>query len=83
MAAMSDHLSGRREQYEVDYRIRARSGDWVWFHDRGGVTRRGVGGEPLEVTGFVVDITGIKNAEEKIKRSERRYRRLFGELPVP
>jgi len=83
MTAMLDHLEGRRDQYEADYRIKACSGDYVWFHDRGGVTRRGDGGEPLEVTGFVVDITGIKTTEEQLKRSERRYRGLFDELPVP
>lgn len=65
MQNMRDHLSGKSGAYEVEYRIRTKSGLWKWYYDRGKVTRRGDSGEPLFVAGIVFDITERKNLEEK------------------
>jgi len=40
MEAMQDHLEGRAEKYDTEYRIRTASGEYRWFHDVGGVTER-------------------------------------------
>jgi len=65
MQNMRDHLSGKSGVYEVEYRIRTKSGFWKWYYDRGKVTRRGNSGEPLFVAGIVFDITERKDLEEK------------------
>ncbi|MFH2111208.1 MAG: ATP-binding protein [Candidatus Bathyarchaeota archaeon] len=67
MEAMRRHLSGDAPRYEVDYRIRAKGGDWRWFHDTGTVTQRGPDNEPLKVTGVVIDITARKSYENKLE----------------
>ena len=73
MQAMRDHLEGKVPRYDVEYRIRTSGGEWRWFHDSGGVTRRDPDGKPATVTGMVVDITGIKMAEEALREAEERY----------
>jgi PAS domain S-box-containing protein len=69
MDAMRDHLEGRAERYDVEYRIETAAGDVRWFHDVGGVTDRHPDGSPRTVTGVVVDVTARKRAEEGLKRT--------------
>jgi PAS domain S-box-containing protein len=70
MAAMRRHLDGSLPRYQVDYRIAASSGAYVWFHDIGSVGKRDASGKPLNVTGLVINISGRKQAEEALRASE-------------
>ncbi len=56
MQAMRDHLEGRAELYQVDYRIRRSDGTYTWYMDRGAVIEKGPGGELLRLRGIVVDL---------------------------
>jgi PAS domain S-box-containing protein len=67
MEAMRDHLEGRAEKYDTEYRIRTASGEYRWFHDVGGVTERRDDGSPLKVTGVVIDITRRKTVEQGLR----------------
>jgi PAS domain S-box-containing protein len=40
MDAMKDHYEGRKDAYEVTYRIRASSGEYVTFQDKGRIVER-------------------------------------------
>ena len=66
MQAMRDHLEGKRELYEVDYRIRTKKGKYKWFHDRGSIVERNQNGEPLTIKGVVFDITNLKDKEKQL-----------------
>ncbi|MGQ7868137.1 PAS domain-containing protein [Sunxiuqinia sp. sy24] len=65
MQNMRDHLSGKSEAYEVEYRIQTKGGDWKWYYDRGAIIQRGPAGEPLFLAGIVFDISERKAIEEK------------------
>lgn len=54
----------------VEYRLRARNGNWLWMHDRGKVVARDSSGTPTRVTGAVSDITTRKRIEEALGRSQ-------------
>lgn len=56
MDAMRAHLEGRAALYQVDYRIRARDGAYVWYMDRGAVVQRGTESEPLVLRGVVLNL---------------------------
>ena len=70
MSAMRGHFQGVYEHYETEYRIKAKSGEYIWFYDFGTVVKKDANGAPLICTGFVYDITDKKKAEEKLQRSE-------------
>jgi len=70
MQAMRDHLDGRKQRYEIEYRIKHSAGTYLWFHDIGSITERGEGGAPLKVVGLVVNITVLKEAELALRESE-------------
>lgn len=63
MNAMRDHLEGRKERYEVEYRIEKKDGDYKWFRDIGAITEQD--GEYKKVTGVVIDIDDRKEVEER------------------
>ncbi len=65
MQNMRDHLHNKSEAYEVEYRIRAKNGNWKWYYDRGTVTKRTSNGTPLFLAGIVFDITEKKEIEIK------------------
>lgn len=67
MENMRQHLMGKTEAYEVEYRIRHKAGHYLWYYDRGSVTKRDKEGHPLIVQGIVFDITESKKVEERLR----------------
>lgn len=63
MDNMRDHLYGRSNAYESAYRIQSKDGSWLWFYDRGVITKRDENGKPELITGIVFDITEQKRME--------------------
>ncbi len=47
--AWNAHLAGRTPHYEVEQRVRARSGEWKWIRFRGKVVERDARGEAVRV----------------------------------
>ncbi|OAI12434.1 hypothetical protein A1507_02825 [Methylomonas koyamae] len=78
-ALLDRHLAGETDYYECDLRMRHQQGHWVWIADRGRVTRRDADGKPVLVSGTHMDITERHRAEERLRQSEERFRRLFEE----
>ena len=70
-AVLQAHLDGRRDHYEAEYRMRSKSGSWVWILDRGRVVQRDQEGRPLRVAGTHLDITDRKEAEKRIDAANR------------
>jgi PAS domain S-box-containing protein len=62
-ASMDAHLEGRAASYEVEFRVRTKSGTWKWMLGRGTVMERDGDGNPLRVAGTAIDITDRKRAE--------------------
>ena len=77
MKAMKDHLEGRASRYHCDYRILSNAGNYRWFRDVGGITKRNNHGSPVTVTGIVIDISASKEAEEALRSTETRFQALI------
>ncbi|WP_292346526.1 PAS domain S-box protein [Methanoregula sp. PtaB.Bin085] len=77
MQAMRDHLEGRQARYIAEYRIRTSTGEYRWFRDVGGTTKRHPDGTPATVTGIVIDITASRQADEALHRASRYNRSLI------
>ncbi len=77
MLAMRNHIEGKESRYHADYRILTAAGDYHWFRDVGGITRRHADGSPATITGIVIDITASKLAEEAIRTNETRFQALI------
>ncbi|MDA8407646.1 MAG: PAS domain S-box protein [Deltaproteobacteria bacterium] len=74
---LNRHLSGRLPFYEAEYRMRTKSGEWKWIQDHGKVVEYDKEGRPQRMTGTTIDVTERKKAEEELRKSEEKYRRLI------
>lgn len=66
MNNMRNHLRGLTGAYEVEYRIRHKDGHYLWYYDRGVVTKRENDGTPAVLEGIVFDISESKEVEQKL-----------------
>ncbi|HEY7547578.1 MAG TPA: PAS domain S-box protein [Blastocatellia bacterium] len=64
---------GKKDRFEIQYRVVKRDGSVRWIHDRGTLLLD-TEGKPLYWQGLLADITERKRAEEELRRSEERYR---------
>jgi two-component system cell cycle sensor histidine kinase/response regulator CckA len=66
--ALHQHIKGKTEHYEAEYRLLGKSGAWHYVHDRGRVIQLGDEGKPVRVAGACTDITARKKNEQKIEK---------------
>ena len=69
--AWNDHLEGRTEAYQSEYRMRSRDGSWIWIQDRGRVVHRDGEGRPLRATGTHLNITERLASERQLRELNR------------
>jgi len=62
--AFENFVSGRTPQYAEEFRLRTKSGEWLWVLSRARIVRRDANGAPLLVSGVQLDISERKRAEE-------------------
>jgi PAS domain S-box-containing protein len=60
--ALEDHLAGRTQAIELEYRVRHADGGWRWIHARGRCVRDG-DGAALRLFGASTDVSARKTAE--------------------
>ncbi|MBZ5516283.1 MAG: PAS domain S-box protein [Acidobacteriia bacterium] len=68
-------LFSRGQPYDVEVRVRRKSGEWMWVHDRALATYEKNGVRYAD--GLFSDITQRKEAEERLRESEERLRSLI------
>lgn len=66
-------LVGRTQRFELEHRLRHKSGEWIWVVSRGRVVERDSEGRPVRVSGALLDIDRHKRAEEQLRLSRERY----------
>src|SRR5262249_9439307 len=71
--ALTDYLSGLIPEYEAEFRVRTKSGDWIWILDRGKVFTRDEKGQPHRMVGSELDITERKRLEQDLRLSEAKF----------
>jgi len=63
--ALVEHMKGKSDGYQIEYRVRHADGHWVWVEDRGRAVERDAQGRVLRMLGTRRDISAWKRREEE------------------
>lgn len=80
--AWHEHASGRRDRYEVEYRVRASDGQWRWLAMRARIVERGSAGEPLRMLGAAFDIDERRRLESQLAETHARFAAAVALIPA-
>ncbi|MDB9823204.1 PAS domain S-box protein [Deltaproteobacteria bacterium] len=83
MEVLEAHLNGKLQTFEAEYRLRHKSGEWIWTLDKGRVLKRDSDGKPLRVCGTHMDITESKLIEEELRESQVFDTSILNKSPTP
>jgi len=67
LKVLDEHLSGKRDSFEAEYRLSTKAGDCVWVLGRGKVIAYNNDGSPARMIGTNIDITDRRKQHERDK----------------
>lgn len=70
MEVLNAYLQDAHPRYEVEFRMRSKSGQWKWILIHGKVFDRDESGAPLRMLGTQKDISDRQLAQERLKHSQ-------------
>ncbi len=79
MSAIEAHLV-RHEPYDVEYRLKTKSGQYRWFRARG-QAQWDENGRAVRMSGSITEIHQRKEAEDELRASEARYKTMIEHAP--
>jgi len=75
------HEAGETQVFEVEHRLRTKSGDWKWILNWGKIVERDEQGHPVRAVGMHLDISARKEAEAALREKDERIRAIFETTP--
>lgn len=69
--ALNKHFYGETDHFEATYRVKSKSGEWLWILDRAKIVERDEHDNALRMTGTIKNINSFKTAEEQLRLFER------------
>ncbi|MHC4883798.1 MAG: PAS domain-containing protein [Planctomycetota bacterium] len=69
--ALEEHLEGRSDHLEVEYRACTAEGEWKWILNRGRIVTRNAQGSPLRMVGTHADVTERVHSRRQLESALR------------
>jgi PAS domain S-box-containing protein len=73
---LEEHLAGRSDVFECEYRVEMEDGSWRWNLDRGRVIERDAEGKPVRMVGVDRDITDEVLSRQRLADADARLAHL-------
>jgi len=70
LAYRGAYIEGKLPNYEIEYRLRNKAGDWKWFLSRGQAVTKDKEGKALRIIGTLTDITRLKEVEKELIQTQ-------------
>ncbi|MCF8232420.1 MAG: PAS domain-containing protein [Bacteroidales bacterium] len=68
---LNENLKNQSGSFAVEYRVKTKSGNWIWLLDRGRVVATDQYDNPARMSGMFTDITRIKSIEMQLRESRQ------------
>jgi PAS domain S-box-containing protein len=68
MRELHDYLNGRRDEFEIEFRMISKTGEPRWVLSRASIVERDENGNPVRMAGTHTDIHSRKQAERQLAR---------------
>lgn len=65
---MKEYMAGKRDRYDVEYRIKTAWDEYIWLRDVGSIISKKPDGTVLKIGGIVIDINERKAAEDESRQ---------------
>lgn len=78
---ITKHIKGDSSFYEIAYRVKNKNSEKTWVLEKGKVVERDTDGNPIRMSGVVIDITQRKLTREALKESEEMLSALTQAIP--
>ncbi|MFW5498789.1 MULTISPECIES: ABC transporter substrate binding protein [unclassified Maridesulfovibrio] len=75
-------INNEIENFEVEFRMQAKDGKWLWILGRGNAVERDESGKAIRMIGTHTDITELKNSLEEIKDLRNQLKSIIDSMPV-
>ena len=69
--ALNKHFYGETDHFEATYRVKSKTGEWLWILDRAKIVERDDKDHATRMTGTIKNISSFKTAEEQLRLFER------------
>lgn len=63
---LKQHIEGTKPYYEAEFRLQDHLGGWRWFFDRGKIVETDIRGNPIRLSGVLIEIHDRKNSENEL-----------------
>jgi len=71
---IEDHLEGKTDVYEAEFRMKCGDGSWKWILDLGRVFQRVENGNAYRMNGVHIDITKLKKLQMEVESLKEEYK---------
>jgi PAS domain S-box-containing protein len=73
-------IAGGSERFDVEFRIEASDGRWLWLQTRGRIQQRDSTGRATRIAGINLDVTARCELAEQVRAREQSFRALFDSM---
>lgn len=80
--ALNDYLNGRKSRYELEYRVKTKTGDWKWVWAAGECIEWDENKKPVHFLGTHRDITDLKQTEEQRDKLIAELQKTMSEVKI-
>ena len=71
---IQDHLDGKTDIYEAEFRMKCGDGSWKWIFDLGRVFQHDEKGNAYRMNGVHIDITKLKHLQMEVESLKEEYK---------
>lgn len=68
---LNENLKGKTDSFSVEYRVKSKSGKWIWLLDQGRVIEFNEKNNPTRMSGMFTDITYMKSVQLELEESRK------------